>query len=146
MQAGSHGWKTEVTVKRGKVWTGACAPRNWPWCSFPPCSLLSPSATELQPQLEASAKAGVSHRPSGKLPPSAKKTFVGSSCSNARSSKASELLTHRHTGGPPSPHLPFSLLGAMVATSPSAAAPATLPESFPGWGLHEAPTSLQAPG
>ena len=35
MQAGSHGWKTEVTKKVEKVWSDACAPRNWFWCSFP---------------------------------------------------------------------------------------------------------------
>lgn len=57
MQAGSHGWKTEVTKKVEKVWSDACAPRNWFWCSFPSPLLHSPAA-ELQLQLELSARAG----------------------------------------------------------------------------------------
>lgn len=111
-----------------------------------PSLFLFPSAAGLQLQLEPSAKAGAFHCPTGTLLSSVKKT-AGSGCSNARSSKGSTLPACGHADCPSLPtscHLhqdptPFSSLGAMVATSPSAPAPATLPESFLGLKMHKAP-------
>lgn len=112
--------------------------------SLPPPPLLFPSAAELQ--LEPSAKAGVSHCPSGTPLPSAEKTSQAAAAAMAEPAKRA-TSPRAATLTPLPPHLcPSPRREPQWPPYPGLQHRATLPEICPGQKTHKAPASLQALG